>query len=264
MGVGPTVRTSRDAYELIMGERPAFPQRSSSLADSPSSAANPPKVPSPDVVSRLSRPTAASAARAVSATKVAPKVTPKASPKTTLKDTSKITPKDTPKTTSKATSKATGASTTNVSMPQSGTMSSFKTAGKGFKNRLSAMIAQRRQTTPVYQAPRSAQGLSPVASQESMVESPLFSPPDDAEAPAPVDEYLSMSRDQLDRLVQASRGIHEQERREGAIQAITAYGEALVAITAARKANMELSAAIVSLSRRTTDLGDEAIAALQG
>lgn len=251
-----------------MGERPAFPQRSSSLADSPSSAANPPKVPSPDVVSRLSRPTAASAARAVSATKVAPKVTPKASPKTTLKDTSKITPKDTPKdtpkTTSKATPKAAGASTTSVSMPQSGTMSSFKTAGKGFKNRLSAMIAQRRQTTPVYQAPRSAQGLSPVASQESMVESPLFSPPDDAEVPAPVDEYLSMSRDQLDRLVQASRGIHEQERREGAIEAITAYGEALVAITAARKANMELSAAIVSLSRRTTDLGDEAIAALQG
>jgi hypothetical protein len=98
---------------------------------------------------------------------------------------------------------------------------------------------------------------------ESPVERLTLGVPEGDSMGANVDNYLSMSRDQFDRLVQATRGIQSQGTREGAIQVVTAYGEALVAVSVARKANEELSAAIVALSRRATDLGSQALAVVQ-
>lgn len=76
--------------------------------------------------------------------------------------------------------------------------------------------------------------------------------------------FLLMSRDQLDRLVHAAQEMKNEGKKEVAIRAVNAYGEALIAVNAAHKANMDLQAAIVLLSREATDLGSQALALIQG
>ena len=164
-------------------------------------------------------------------------------------------------------------------MPRTGTINSFKSAGKGFKSRISAIITNRGRPAGIYQY-GSGQELSPLIGKdgkdgkdgvaESAVKRPnkkpalsLPSSPPNADTDGEdVDNFLSMSRDQLDRLIEIAHEIHDKDTREGAMNTVQAYGEALVAVTAARKANMNLSAAIVSLSREATELGIQALATL--
>jgi hypothetical protein len=137
------------------------------------------------------------------------------------------------------------------------------------------MITSRGRSFDIYQRAISNRQRTQLMGRESVAEIALEGPnespierltigvPESDSMGANVDSYLSMSRDQFDRLVQATRGIRSQEMRGEAIQAVTAYGEALVAVTVARKANEELSAAIVALSRRATELGSQALAVVQ-
>jgi hypothetical protein len=136
------------------------------------------------------------------------------------------------------------------------------------------MMTNRRRFADAYQD-GSGQELSPLVGKDSAADSVVENPGEKLVLSPPsslprsdtsgddVDSFISMSRDQLDRLIQAAQGIHNKEKREGAMEAVNAYGQALVAVNAARKANMDLSAAIVSLSRQATDLGSQALALIQ-
>jgi hypothetical protein len=331
------MRTSRDAYQVIMGENPAFPPRSSSLPLPTPSHTLPRKASM--VVSRLSRPTAASSARAVNTSAIkhtngaqtsggarssSAFITPNAAnPTRAVKSLGAATsihaarsPRSIPATRSASASKQSSASAAKTTpalrnvnstrtaarstktmkptgvtrtasvrrignakaptrpMPRTGTMNSFKSAGKGFKSRISAIITNRGRPAGIYQS-GSRQELSPLIGKDGVAESAVKNPNEKAALSLPssppnadndgedVDNFLSMSRDQLDRLIQIAQGTHDNDKREGAMNAVQAYGEALVAVTAARKANMDLSAAIVALSREATELGTQALAAIQ-
>ena len=158
--------------------------------------------------------------------------------------------------------------------PPPSAINSLKSASKGFKSRISALIANRHPTTDFHQH-RYEQHPGPLVAKDGQAQSSAEAADENLAASLPsspphtdilgddIDNFLSTSRDQLDRLIQFAQGI-EGEKREGAMKAVDAFGNALVAVTAARKANMDLSAAIVSLSRQATDLGNQALAVIQG
>jgi hypothetical protein len=221
-------------------------------------------------------------------------------------------------------------------------MNSLKTASKGFKSRISAMITNRRRPTGIYQH-GSKQELSPLIAKDNPAESAaetadekhdkkqgtkleekldekidprldekldnkldenlhkkLDKKPDEkldqkldekaGEEPdensdkkpavtAPVsppsaqtqtaeevqvDEFLAMSRDQFDRLLMATRRMQDRGQNQAAVDAISAYGAAILAIATARQESIKLAAAVVALSRRATELGSQALEAVQG
>ena len=136
------------------------------------------------------------------------------------------------------------------------------------------MIANRRPATDFYEYgsepqpgplfAKAGEAQCPAKTGDAnLVASLLSNPPNGGTVGDDINNFLSMSRDQLDRLTQVAQGM-DGEKREGAMKAVNAFGEALVAVTAARKANMDLSAAIVCLSRQATDLGSQALAVIQG
>lgn len=225
------------------------------------------------------------------------------------------------------------------SVPRTGTMNSLKTASKGFKSRISAMITNRRPPTGIYQH-GSKQELSPLIAKDNPAESAvetadekhdkkqgtkleekldekidqrldekldnkldenlhkkLDKKPDEklgqkldekagenageepdeepdensdkkpaVTAPASplsaqtqtaeevqVDEFLAMSRDQFDRLLMATRRMQDRGQNQAAVDAISAYGAAILAIATARQESIKLAAAVVALSRRATE-----------
>lgn len=182
------------------------------------------------------------------------------------------------------------------SVPRTGTMNSLKSASTGFKSRISAMITNRRRPTGVYQhgskqelssliaKDTPAQGAAETTEEkldekldeklnEKHNEKPDQKPAVRATsntanaqtqtAEVQVDDFLAMSRDQFDRLAAATHRIQDRGRNQAAMDAISAYGAALVAIATARQENMKLAAAIVALSRRATELGSQALGVIQ-
>lgn len=163
-GVGPTVRYSADAHEIIMGpEVSPHPPRSSSLAKPVKSTTQ------ASFASRLSRPTAASAARAAESKKflVKPlKTTPtKASPSATSVVRSLVS-------TSSKNNERSSVTPTPTSLPKSSTVTSFKKAGKGLKSRFSNLISGRRRNN-VYSVSKDTKGYTAINEEDTIVDSEL-------------------------------------------------------------------------------------------